>query len=323
MRRAAVAILLLFLSSTAVATTVVTSLTPDSGSIIGGSTQTVSMTVTIARDANDNSAYSGFTSCTHVDCGNPSIPAGLSSTTFQVSAQIQDGTVTGTVSVAIGGVVKQSTITVNPLVATISAPTQLSANQKATATVTLNASVASQQTMFITGSQYLSALDAAQFPAGSSSSSFTLQSGQPSVSTNATVSGGFSQVIDTETVNVLAVKNGRKRCKWCEQHAGHPVNIGNGNTWVESTDYSIPGLAGGMQLTRTWNSLWIDSLPVETVGTLGYAWRTNYDERLQAATGGGMNYWTKEGDEWTFTYDSLKQRVHLGIAARRARHARL
>jgi hypothetical protein len=40
----------------------------------------------------------------------------------------------------------------------------------------------------------------------------------------------------------------------CEGTCGMPINLTNGNTWIEQHDYSLPGLGGGLGLSRTWNS---------------------------------------------------------------------
>ena len=101
--------------------------------------------------------------------------------------------------------------------------------------------------------------------------------------------------------------------KQCETVAGAPINLANGNTWIEQSDLSIPGLGGGLSLTRTWNSIWTNpnDPPVEQVGLFGDSWRSNFEERLQAQTGGGMRYWRGDGSRWTFSYDSVNQVYNL------------
>jgi hypothetical protein len=47
----------------------------------------------------------------------------------------------------------------------------------------------------------------------------------------------------------------------CEGQAGAPINLGTGNVWICETDYSVPDLSGGLQLTRTWNSKWQNLAP--------------------------------------------------------------
>ena len=77
--------------------------------------------------------------------------------------------------------------------------------------------------------------------------------------------------------------------------AGAPINVMNGNTWITQTDYSIPGLGGGMEITRTWNSLWSLKQPPETLGIFGDSWRSNLEERAQQLSGGVVKYWKGDG----------------------------
>lgn len=61
--------------------------------------------------------------------------------------------------------------------------------------------------------------------------------------------------------------------------AGEPINLSTGNTYIIQTDVSVPGLGGGLVLTRTWNSI----LPAPQRaygGMFGMNWRTNLEERL-------------------------------------------
>jgi hypothetical protein len=41
-----------------------------------------------------------------------------------------------------------------------------------------------------------------------------------------------------------------------KQMSGDAINITNGNVWIQHRDYSVPGLGGGLELVRTWNSLY-------------------------------------------------------------------
>jgi len=92
--------------------------------------------------------------------------------------------------------------------------------------------------------------------------------------------------------------------KDCEQAAGSPINLVNGNVWVTQNDYSLPGLGGGIQISRTWNSLWQTNNPIELVGTFGNSWRSTYDERLATPTsmppGSLLQYWESTGAVWIF-----------------------
>jgi YD repeat-containing protein len=85
--------------------------------------------------------------------------------------------------------------------------------------------------------------------------------------------------------------DGNKSCGGC---AGHPINVTNGNTFINQRDYSIPGLAGGLTLSRTWNSLWSLLSPPEQSGIFGDSWRSTFEERIQSL-GSIANYWKESG----------------------------
>src|SRR5262249_33911469 len=84
--------------------------------------------------------------------------------------------------------------------------------------------------------------------------------------------------------------------------AGGPINLINGNTWIEQQDFALPGLGGGLELTRTWNSTWPSLIAwpggpaMDTSGMFGHSWRSTYEERLQTLTGGITKYWRADGN---------------------------
>ncbi len=98
-------------------------------------------------------------------------------------------------------------------------------------------------------------------------------------------------------------------CKQCEAQVGAPINTGDGNTWMQEHDYVLPGFSVGLQVTRTWNSLWPNQNPPEEVGIFGDSWRSNFEERLQGSRGdiSVLNLWRGDGSVWQFTYDSVSQ----------------
>jgi YD repeat-containing protein len=145
--------------------------------------------------------------------------------------------------------------------------------------------------------------------ANSSSRSFTVTASSVSVPTNVVISGGgtAASILLSPVPGGQQTGSGPCRSKNCTQRegiAGQPINITNGNTWVEQTDYSLPGLAGGMALTRTWNSLWQSNSPVEVSGIFGHSWRSNFEARLQISTD-WVKYWHGDGNLWTFNYDNV------------------
>jgi YD repeat-containing protein len=98
--------------------------------------------------------------------------------------------------------------------------------------------------------------------------------------------------------------SGDGTCKQCQQQAGKPINITNGNVWIDQRDYSVPGLGGGLNLARTWNSLWSRSNPPVLAGMFGLGWQSTYEEQLHVVDGQTLQYWRADGSGWTFTYNS-------------------
>jgi len=85
--------------------------------------------------------------------------------------------------------------------------------------------------------------------------------------------------------------------------AGNPINLTNGNTFIQQTDVRIPGLGGGLNLERTWNSLWPSSQSGLEVGLFGPNWRSTYEEAVTVGSGNYTNYmvYTRaDGGFWVF-----------------------
>jgi RHS repeat-associated protein len=93
-------------------------------------------------------------------------------------------------------------------------------------------------------------------------------------------------------------------CKNCVTQAGHPINLTNGNVWIQQRDYSNPGLGGGLELVRTWNSRLQDAGAPDVYGMFGHSWRSTYEERLSHPDANTVIYWRGDGSRWTFTYNS-------------------
>lgn len=89
-------------------------------------------------------------------------------------------------------------------------------------------------------------------------------------------------------------------CESCEASAGSPINLTTGNVWIQRQDYALPGLGGGIQLTRTWNSLWPNYLPFEESGMFGDSWQSNLEQHI-AVTNNGAQYWRGDGSAWQFS----------------------
>ena len=91
-------------------------------------------------------------------------------------------------------------------------------------------------------------------------------------------------------------------CPTCGQYvpvASLPVNLTNGNTYIQQTDVSIPGLGGGLKLSRTWSSIWPASQGLSPTGMFGPNWRSTFEERVFMGSS-GMQYALADGSFWIF-----------------------
>ncbi|HEX7289295.1 MAG TPA: RHS repeat-associated core domain-containing protein, partial [Candidatus Angelobacter sp.] len=91
-------------------------------------------------------------------------------------------------------------------------------------------------------------------------------------------------------------------CEDCSE-AGEPINLTNGNTWVTQTDYAIPGIGGGLGLSRTWNSLWPRMNPPSTVGLFGNGWTSEWEQQVQFSLA-QIGLWRGNGSQWIFTWSA-------------------
>ena len=80
--------------------------------------------------------------------------------------------------------------------------------------------------------------------------------------------------------------------------AGCPINLADGNTYIEQTDVRIPGLGNGLTLTRTWNSTWLSGFPQS--GMFGTQWLSTYEEQVYVGLDGTMKYARSDGSIWSF-----------------------
>jgi RHS repeat-associated protein len=57
---------------------------------------------------------------------------------------------------------------------------------------------------------------------------------------------------------------------------GEPINVTNGNMYIQQTDYRLPGFGEGLDVTRTYNSR------MQRSGIFGYGWSSAFDESINA-----------------------------------------
>jgi RHS repeat-associated protein len=60
----------------------------------------------------------------------------------------------------------------------------------------------------------------------------------------------------------------------CNARVGRPVNVTNGNVYLQQGDYELPGIGPELDVTRTYNS------KSQRVGLFGKGWSTAYDESI-------------------------------------------
>jgi YD repeat-containing protein len=126
--------------------------------------------------------------------------------------------------------------------------------------------------------------------------------GQPTLATF--TSGGISAHFVVLPSGQAANPANLGPCKQCPQQAGAPVNLTSGNVWIRQRDYSVPGLGGGLELSRVWNSRWLYAVPPSYAGMFGFGWRSTYEEQLMVVDGQTLQYWLGDGSAWTFIYNS-------------------
>lgn len=64
----------------------------------------------------------------------------------------------------------------------------------------------------------------------------------------------------------------------CNSQVGEPVNVTNGNVFLDQTDYRLPGVGSALAVTRTYNST------SRRAGLFGRGWSTAFDESIDAAS---------------------------------------
>lgn len=149
---------------------------------------------------------------------------------------------------------------------------------------------------------------------------------------NCVGTGPWTMVCDVPTYHCAPPDAPEKACLACASNAGgHPINLATGNTYIVQTDLNVPGLGGGLGLTRTWNSKWPSTQTTSgsgtssgpgssggagvgsggsqsagqdpsTTGFFGRYWRSNYEEAISVAGNGYISYARGDGSVWTFGF---------------------
>ena len=110
--------------------------------------------------------------------------------------------------------------------------------------------------------------------------------------------GNFSYLLGAH----LAVCHPLPECHTCQAKASTPVFLGDGDTYIEDTDISLPGLGGGLTLRRRWNSVWPLVETQSVMGLFGPSWRSTYEERvfMSSPPDNWVKYSRSDGDFWQF-----------------------
>ena len=100
-------------------------------------------------------------------------------------------------------------------------------------------------------------------------------------------------------------------CLFSTPKGGQPINLATGDTFITQSDLSIPGLGGGLSLSRTWHSLEY----VPTSGMFGGHWRSTYEELIFVDSAGLVNYVRGTGGIWTLGLVSPSWPLSYGMIA--------
>jgi RHS repeat-associated protein len=60
----------------------------------------------------------------------------------------------------------------------------------------------------------------------------------------------------------------------CQMNVGRPINVSNGNMYLQQSDYQLPSIGPGLNVTRTYNS------NSQRIGLFGRGWSTMLDESI-------------------------------------------
>jgi YD repeat-containing protein len=101
------------------------------------------------------------------------------------------------------------------------------------------------------------------------------------------------------TLMVLA-NDGAENCGTgsCNTRVGEPVNVTNGNMYLQQSDYSLPGVGPSTNITRTYNSI------SQNGGLFGKGWSTDYDESVKVYSSTYVRWFRADGRATNFMRSS-------------------
>lgn len=308
----------------------VPTLTVSPDSLIGSSMQTAKGNVT-ATNVSSGGAIVNLNSPPYLAFGGPEIdplgrleiPAGQTSGSFTIvpiGDVVQPTTVS--VQVSIGQCSSSQPVTITPNAPTLSlSPSGVigGGTQKVTGTVTMTAAGLSDLFIGITsgylnlgGVELCGSGVCVRVRAGKPSGSFTVVPYGVAQETTVYVKAGLlldeGILFSTAALELLpgsAVPSNPadQGHPACVLGCGNPINLSTGNVWIDQRDYSVPGLGGGLELSRVWNSRWPNASPPNVAGMFGMGWMSTYEEQIVPLDSQDVIYWRADGSGWTFTYN--------------------
>lgn len=94
----------------------------------------------------------------------------------------------------------------------------------------------------------------------------------------------------------------KPQCPTCNNQGGAPIDFATGDTYITETDVRLPGLGGGLTLSRTWNSIVFGGR--SSVGLFGPNWTSNFEESVFVGADGYMKYVRSDGGVWSFGFST-------------------
>lgn len=80
--------------------------------------------------------------------------------------------------------------------------------------------------------------------------------------------------------------------------ASGPIDLATGNTYIEESDIRIPGLGGGLSLTRRWNS------QTTSYGMFGLGWTSNVEQKIYVGGDYLVKHLRGDGSIWSYGFSS-------------------
>lgn len=118
---------------------------------------------------------------------------------------------------------------------------------------------------------------------------------------NCVTEGPFLSVCMVMTAVCAPSDAAPETCPGCAKAAAsNPINLAIGNTYIEEADVRLPGLSGGLTLTRTWNSMWPSTQSALQIGLFGPNWRSTFEERVFVGSDHYIKYGRGDGSFWSF-----------------------